>query len=157
MWRRGVHAVVTTANGKFVVEQRSKDIVFAPLLLDVSLGGGIDAHETPRQAIIRELAEELGVRVKPEQVTHLDTRKWGAYHPHYKKYTNTFLYSYHIKLTLDDPIFVLQEHEVRQVRLLSRRQLARLLRRHRLKHFGKLNYGYKYYTDIVRRAKIYMK
>lgn len=157
LWRRSVHAVVTTANRKFVVEKRSADIVFAPNMLDISLGGGVDAGETPRQAVMRELAEELGVRARPEQVTFLGVRKWSTYHPHYHKFTNTFLYSYHVKLTINNPIFVVQPAEVREVRLLGRRAVRMLLRKHRLKRFGPLNYGYKYYADVVKRAKIYVK
>jgi protein-tyrosine-phosphatase/8-oxo-dGTP pyrophosphatase MutT (NUDIX family) len=157
LWRRSVHAVVTTANGKFVVEKRSKNIVFAPGMLDISLGGGIDMHETPRQAVLRELREELGIKIRPEQLTHLGTRKWAKYHPHYDKYTNMFLYTYHVRLTIDDPIFVLQPSEVKEVRLLSGRQINNLLRKHRIKRFGRLNYGYKYYADAVKRAKMYVK
>ncbi len=157
LWRRSVHAVVTTANGKFVVEKRSESIVFAPGMLDISFGGGVDIHETPRQAVLRELREELGVKVRPEQLTHLGTRKWAKYHPHYDKYTNMFLYTYHVHLTIDEPIFVLQPSEVKEVRLLSSRQINNLIRRHRTKRFGRLNYGYKYYADVVKRAKMYVK
>lgn len=157
LWFRSVHAVVTTANNKYVIEKRASQIVFAPNMLDISLGGGVDSGETTRQAVIRELKEELGVTIRPEQITFLGVRKWGRYHPHYRKFTSMFLYSYHVKLTVDDPIFIVQPSEVGEVRLLSGRQVRQLLRRHRLRHIGQLNYGYKYYADVVKRAKIYVK
>ena len=157
LWRRSVHAVVTTADKKYVVEKRSANIVFSPSMLDISLGGGVDSGEPPRRAVLRELKEELGVLARPERLTLLDVHKWSSYHPHYKKYTHSFLYDYHVALSIDDPIFILQPSEVREVRLLSGRQVLRLLRRHSLKHFGRLNYGYKYYADVVKRAKIYTR
>jgi 8-oxo-dGTP pyrophosphatase MutT (NUDIX family)/protein-tyrosine-phosphatase len=157
LWRRSVHAVITTANKKYVVEKRADRIVFAPGMLDISMGGGVDAGETPRQAVIREIKEELGLRVRTDQITFLNTQKWSRFHPHYNKYSSTFLYAYHVHLTADDPIFMIDDDEVRDVRLLSGRQINRLVRKHRLKNIGRLNYGYKYYADVVKRAKMYVK
>jgi hypothetical protein len=52
---------------------------------------------------------------------------------------------------------MIDDDEVRDVRLLSGRQINRLVRKHRLKNIGRLNYGYKYYADVVKRAKMYVK
>jgi protein-tyrosine-phosphatase/8-oxo-dGTP pyrophosphatase MutT (NUDIX family) len=157
LWRRSAHAVVTTANKRYVIEKRAENIVFSPNMLDISLGGSVDSGEAPRQAIMREIREELGVKVHPEQVTFLKIHKFSAYHPKYKKYTQSFAYTYHVALTIDNPIFILQTSEVREVRLLTLGQVRRLLRVHSLRRVGRLNYSYKYYADIVKRAKMYVK
>jgi protein-tyrosine-phosphatase/8-oxo-dGTP pyrophosphatase MutT (NUDIX family) len=157
LWRRSVQAVITTVNGHYVVQKRAAELKFAPNLLDISCAGGVDAGETPRRAIIREIYEELGVRVRPEQLAFIDVRKWSAFHPSIRQYTQTFTYTFHVQLTADDPIFVPDPKEVRDVWLMSPRKVARLIRRRRLRAHGALNYRYKYYADIVKYAKMNMK
>lgn len=156
LWRRSVHAVITTVNNRYVVQKRT-DLMFAPNMLDISCAGGVDAGETPRHAIIREVHEELGVRVRPEQVNFVDVRKWSSYHPSIRRYTNSFVYTYHIQLTVDDPIFIPDPKEVRDVWLLPYRRVRLLVRKRRLRAHGELNYGYKYYAEIVKYAKMNMK
>lgn len=65
LWWRGCHIVLTTPNGKFLVEQRSDAITFAPGMLDITLGGGVDTGEDPAVAVLRETREEIGLTLKP--------------------------------------------------------------------------------------------
>ena len=60
--------VILTCQGKLLLEKRGDcDLWGLP-------GGGVKRQETPAQAITREIYEELGLRVRPEQF-----RKLGVY------------------------------------------------------------------------------
>lgn len=155
-WHRGCHAIITTPDKKYLVEKRSSRIIFAPGHLEISMGGAVDSGETSRNAVIREIKEELGLEVQSNQLTLIDVHKWSSYHPHYRKYTKTFLYTYHVALTQNDPMLRAQPSEVALVKLLSRRRVNRLIRTRRLRHLGPLNYGYQYYRRVVKLSRPYL-
>ncbi|MAF13097.1 dATP pyrophosphohydrolase [Candidatus Poribacteria bacterium] len=53
-------------------------------------GGGIEAGETPAEAAVREIAEELGIALRPDALRPLKTtRKAGGAYRHYFAYTVT--------------------------------------------------------------------
>lgn len=155
LWRRGCHAVILTSDNQYIVEKRSKVIMFNPGHLDVTLGGGVDDGETPEAAIVREVHEELGLKVDASMLKLLEIYKWSSYHSHYKKYTRCFLYTYLIKLDSPNPIMNIQSSEVSSVQLLSAKQTARLVRLHRLVRVGQLSSGYKYYGRVLKLVREY--
>lgn len=154
LWWRGCHVVVTTPNGNCLVEKRSRTIIFAPGMIDITLGGGVDSGESPLAAAQREMREEIGLDVPRERFKLIDTRKWDSYHPRYGNSTRIFLYTYHCELDTDSPEFALQRSEVDTVKSLSRRQLSRLLRYHYLSHLGQLKTGYKYFQTIAELSRL---
>lgn len=153
LWWRGCHIVLTTPNGKFLVEQRSDTITFDPGMLDITLGGGVDAGEEPINAVLRETREEIGLVIKSDALHVIDQRKWDAYHPRYKVNTKVFLTTYHAKLDTNAPLLRLQRKEVAAVHALTYRQILWLIRFHRLKQFGRLKTSYKYFRAIVRASR----
>jgi 8-oxo-dGTP pyrophosphatase MutT (NUDIX family) len=50
---------ILTFNGGYLLEHRTKDSLWG------SVSGGIHENETPKEAIIREIKEELGLDVEP--------------------------------------------------------------------------------------------
>lgn len=60
--------VILTCKGKLLLERRRDSDTWG------LVGGGVKKYETPLQAIAREIYEELGIRVKKEQL-----RKLGVY------------------------------------------------------------------------------
>ncbi len=61
---RLIQVFVFDRKGKVFVAKRSKRKAVYPGLLDVSVAGHVDAGETYKQAAMREVREELGVRPK---------------------------------------------------------------------------------------------
>jgi len=149
LWHRGVHVVVRTHDGKFVVGKRNKSIVFAPNMLEISLGGGIDSGESAIQAAVRETREELGVSLPETAFRPMFMYRQIGYHPHYHKQTRGHVYVYTVTLPAHAGPLRPQPEEVAELRLLSPRQVRMLIRTHRMKHFGRLKWGYKLYDKAV--------
>lgn len=65
---RGAHLgvnVILTCNGKLLLEKRRDSDTWG------LVGGGVKDHEEPLDAMVREIYEELGLRVKKEQFRKL--------------------------------------------------------------------------------------
>ena len=82
LWHRGVHVVAQTLDGKYVVGKRDNAIVFAPGMLEISLGGGVDSGEHPLRAAVRETYEEIGVRMAEKHFRPLFIYKNIGYQTH---------------------------------------------------------------------------
>jgi len=149
LWHRGVHVVVQTADGRFVVGKRSNGIVFAPGMLDISLGGGMDCGEAPLETAVRETREELGVPVAEKHFRPLFMCRWNTFHPRYNKHTRGHVYVYTVKLPQHSRHFTPQPGEVAELRLLTRGQVKRLLRTHRIRNFGRLKWGDRIYRRAI--------
>jgi len=148
LWHRGVHVVAQTSDGKFVVGKRANSIVFAPGMLEISLGGGIDAGESPIQAAVRETHEELGVHVPEKHFRPLFMYRLNSFHPRYNKRTRGHVYVYAVTLPLHSQLAP-QISEVAELRTLTKRQVLRMLRMHRVAHFGRLKWNYELYKKAV--------
>jgi 8-oxo-dGTP diphosphatase len=68
--RACVGCLVVSRDGKIVLQQRDQDAKTFPGFL-ATFGGGIEDNETPTQALVRELKEELGADVKESEVIPL--------------------------------------------------------------------------------------
>lgn len=147
LWHRSCHAIVTTPSRHTLVQKRSAHIIFSPNLLDISLGGHVDTGEHPKQATLREIQEETGLRVS--DVRLLEIHKMSSYHPRYKRYTKCFLYTYHVPLPDDHPVLTPQKNEVAALLLLEPSALHKLLRRYSLQHVGQLNYPHAFYKKCI--------
>lgn len=75
LWHRGAHVLLYTEDRKVVVQQRSTKLSIYPGLYEVSVGGGVDAGESPENAAIREVHEELGIQLTPDDLTFVGTYK----------------------------------------------------------------------------------
>jgi 8-oxo-dGTP pyrophosphatase MutT (NUDIX family) len=151
-WHRGVRIILRSPAGNYLLEKRTSSIVFAPDMLDLSLGGLMDAGEVPLEAARREAREELGLQLAAAELVHLADLKWHSYHPHSRKHSRVFLTCYLATVPEDfDP--VLQPEEVAAAYWLSPGQVKRLIRHHSLRRFGRLMYGYKHWWQLISQVE----
>lgn len=66
-----VHTLINV-NGKYLVTKRSKEESTYPEYWDIP-GGLVDLGELPREAVIRETFEEVGLNIIPTKVVHEDS------------------------------------------------------------------------------------
>ena len=76
-YRTVVHVCIFDSRGRLLIQQRSREKDSWPEAWDVSVGGGVGAGETSRQAAEREVREELGLAldlsgVRPSVTVNFD-------------------------------------------------------------------------------------
>lgn len=148
-WHHECHAIITTPNNQVLIQKRSNKMIFSPNMLDISMGGIVDAGESPEDAMVREIREEIGIAIPKEKLIFIELYKHANYHPKYNKLSRAFKYAYHVKLDSNSPQLIKQNSEVSQLKFLPVKKAALLAKRHRLTHVGKLNYTYRFYQELI--------
>jgi isopentenyl-diphosphate delta-isomerase len=65
---RGVHVFVINNKGEILIQKRSKFKKDRPGCFDSSIGAQVNSNESYREAAVREAYEELGVKLKKEEL-----------------------------------------------------------------------------------------
>lgn len=71
LFHRAVHVFVLREDGALYLQKRSSHKDSSPNRWDSSCSGHVDTGETYQQAAVRELAEELDITVRPEELEEL--------------------------------------------------------------------------------------
>ncbi len=74
-WHKSVHAYLINDRKQILLQLRSKDKDIYPNVWDISMGGHISAGENSLTTLYRELEEELGVFINPENAKYVFTNK----------------------------------------------------------------------------------
>ena len=149
LYHRGSHVVLITKDGKILVQKRSKSQRFAPGLLDITLGGICDAGEDAKSTAVRETREECGLDIAGLHLIPAGT--YTSYTRHSVRSVRNYHHSYIfiVHLPQENPEITLQRSEVSNIYFLSPAQLKKLIRRHSLRGYGKLNYSYSLYEKLL--------
>lgn len=112
------HVWFYTDDGKILLAQRAASKTLYPLLWDVSVAGHIDAGETVKEGAIREVMEEIGLKINEN-----DLEKIGVFDCFQKYDSGIIDYEFHhtfiIKLTVSITNLTPQEGEVEDLKLVS--------------------------------------
>jgi 8-oxo-dGTP pyrophosphatase MutT (NUDIX family) len=153
LWERGVHALVYTPDKRIVMQKRSKDFDYQPSEIEISVGGGVDAGETPLQAAMREVSEELGVVLPARHFVPLGVKKFNhSYKSGGRRYyKRVFIYSFKVCVS-QEVIDNLRpkDGEAVEIFVLSQKQVLAAIKHHWVRGHGKLMTLYAYWYFLVR-------
>lgn len=147
LWHRGVHIIIYTPDGEIVMQKRSPSMKLHPDEIEISVGGGVDIGETPLDAVIREVNEELSLELTKHKVKFLGKRKFN--HRTKSQIVRVILYSYSACVPKDKINLDIKTDETTKVFLISKRKLNSSLRVHRIKNLGKISSSYAYWKYLI--------
>lgn len=116
LWHQTVHIWITSPEGKILIQQRAADRDTNPSCWDISAAGHISAGQTPIEAALREVHEEVGIKLKKEDLSYI-----GRVKHQYEISSvcnNEFQELFHGQINEDTPLLP-QESEVSQLRWMD--------------------------------------
>ncbi len=96
LWHQASHVWIYNSKGEMLLQKRSMQVESNPGLWDISAAGHISAGETPGQAALREMYEEIGIKASPKDIKQVMVKKESSI-PKPDYYDNEFDYIYIFK------------------------------------------------------------
>lgn len=123
LWNRAVYAFIIDNDSNVLLQKRSGNKKLWPNLWDVTVGGHVDSGEFGRQALIREVKEELGIEIKDDDIKYLVgstsiNEKGSIINKHYNE-------CYLITKKIDISKVMLQEEEVSEIKYFPKDEVLR--------------------------------
>ena len=113
-----VHVWFYTKDKKVLMQQRGFNKKTYPGLWDVSVAGHVHAGESVEEAAIREIEEEIGLKVLENQLNKIAIRKGNRKHPN-GIIDNEFYHVFLVELNTKSESLKKQEEEVANIRLFN--------------------------------------
>ncbi len=124
LWHRAVYAFIIDDNkGNILLQKRSSNKKLWPNMWDVTVGGHVNAGEFGRQALIREVKEELGIEINDNDIKYLVGStsinvQGDIINKHYNE-------CYLITKSISISDIKIQEDEVSEIRYFSKNELLK--------------------------------
>lgn len=149
LWHPCVHIWIYNAQKEVLLQQRVETKEAFPGYWDVSVAGHIETGEDSRIAGLRELSEELGVDVKPDQLEKIGSFSSEFVHNHNfidREFHDVYLF----KMQKKNFKFKLQREEVSAVTWIRVQALAFS---HDIKEIQMVPYPKSYFDLVIRSIK----
>ncbi|KQC28839.1 NUDIX hydrolase [Flagellimonas eckloniae] len=141
-----VHVWFYTTDGKMLFQKRGKDKKTFPLLWDVSVAGHIGASEPIVEAAIREVEEEIGLKVSASDLDKIGIFKSMQKHSE-SLIDNEFHHTFLCRLSAPLQDLVKQESEVDDLNLFTIEDFKSKLNQNEFDRF--VPHKSSYYKQII--------
>jgi len=117
-WHRNVHIWIYNPKGEVLIQKRSEKKSTYPGLWDISSAGHVSAGQGFDQAAVREVFEELGLKIRFSQLKKIEIRKIKQDEPAIGYHNHEIVQICLLKLDKDVKGFKLQEEEVESTKFI---------------------------------------
>jgi isopentenyl-diphosphate delta-isomerase len=123
LWHRGAHVWIYNSKGEILLQKRADNVAYWPGKWDISAAGHVAFGEEPDDTALRELEEELGIKVKLNDLKKLFIKKSSNSAPELNFFNNEIDSVFLYRFDGDISKLILQDSEVSNLRFISLKQL----------------------------------
>jgi isopentenyl-diphosphate Delta-isomerase len=126
LWHRVAHVWIYNSNKEVLLQLRSKDKEVYPNVWDISVAGHISTGEREIQSAMREIEEEIGLKVKESEL-----KLWNIRNVHFTTSTtinNEIIYLYLLKYNGNIKQLKIQEEELQEIKFFKLNELEKQLK-----------------------------
>lgn len=116
-WHRAVHIWIVNHQGEVLLQRRAPNKDSFPNFWDISVGGHLQAGDEPLAAAVREVEEEIGLKVSPTDLEPL-CEHHSSSQPRPGFLNNSFYNSYIIRTDKNIADMTRQEAEVSELKFV---------------------------------------
>lgn len=127
LWHKSAHIWVVNSGGEVLIQRRSPKVDNHPNQWDISAAGHISAGESDIESALREVEEEIGLKLAPKDLILIGTMKQQSARTGY--INNEINPVYVLKMDLDPNEIKKQEDEVAEVKFIPHKELQQLIER----------------------------
>ena len=127
LWHKIIAIAIIDENSQILMQQRSFTKDTNPGKWDISAAGHVSAGQTPLEASVREINEEVGIEVGKNDLTYILTYKKESYvREDYKDKQIFDCYIAKVKeINMND--IILQESEVTDAKLVTKEEFKKMV------------------------------
>ena len=117
-WHQASHVWVFNSEGEIILQKRAEKGMYFSGLWDISAAGQTSKGEHPDETAVRELYEEIGIKVDFKKLKKIKVRKVSMNVPKKNYYNNEFDHIYLYRFNGDISELELQKREVDHIKFM---------------------------------------
>lgn len=125
LWYREVVGFVINQNGEILLQKRAPQKREKANMWEVCYGH-VSSKEEPQESMVRELDEEIGLKIKKEELQFLRVEKIKEHNEDSTRFHYAFSYIFLIKTNKKISDYVLQKEEVSDVKYVKIEEIRKL-------------------------------
>lgn len=115
LWYREVIGIVINKKNQILLQKRAPNKKDKANMWEMCCGH-VSSGEEPQNSLIRELQEEIGLKVNENELHFLRIEKFSESNKDNSRYHNVFSYIFFVKTNKKIEDFVIQEEEVSEIK-----------------------------------------